>query len=106
MIVSKRGMSFQAGKIKEVCWNDGICYQGFLSYKKIVLSTGQEHKEEYRHTYSRGIAGLVPDHHNIASIGTPQKYCEFGFQTLEGLDFHFIKKKKCNTCEVQWSKVQ
>lgn len=48
-IVSKRGMSFQAGKIKEVCWNDGTGYQGFLSYKKTVSNTGQEH-EEYRHT--------------------------------------------------------
>ena len=42
--VSTRGNEFRSRKIKEVCWDDGVCYQGFLAYKKTVSNTGQEQK--------------------------------------------------------------
>ena len=41
---------FPSRKIKEVGWDDGICYQCFLAYKT-VSNTGQEQKGEYRYTY-------------------------------------------------------
>lgn len=38
------GYEFRSRKIKEVGWDDGVCYQGFLAYKKTVWNTGQEQK--------------------------------------------------------------
>lgn len=40
----KEGYEFRSRKIKEVGWDDGVCRQGFLAYKKTVSNTGQEQK--------------------------------------------------------------